>query len=127
MKNENGQEKSAILKGQTLVNQINTITESHQQYVDFSLKYIDLTKKQLIIFNSSENVNEIGLLKAGKTSWNSVNQLVGGVKSGKVILTPNPSASYEDIRIRCNNSTDIPTITVMVIEYQEGMENWDIP
>ena len=119
--------KSAILKGQTLVNQINTITETNQHYVDFSLKYIDLTKKQLIIFNSSENVDEIGILKPGKVDWNSVNRSVGGVKSGKVILSPNSTFPYEDIRIRYNNSTDIPTVTLMVIEYQDGMENWDIP
>ena len=119
--------KNAILKGQTLVNQINTITETNQRYVDFSLKYIDITKKQLFIFNSSENVDEIGILNAIKEDWNSVNPSVGGVKSGKVIITPNPLAPHGDIRIRCNNSTVIPTVTVMVIEYREGMENWDIP
>ena len=128
MKNENGQEKSAILKGQTLVNIIKSIENSQYQAIDYNLSFTDNTKSYYVKFDSSFSVSEMGLLESN-TAWN-VNK--GSIHStnGYVILTPDKNKAIYGLRLRFDANKDttyIPSVNIVCIEYQEGMENWDIP
>ena len=121
-----GEITNAILKGQTLVNLINEKTTSKPIVNRYSLKYIDVNKKYLIKFKCNYAISQIGF-SSTTTNWNT--SMTPNIADGYVILTPNTNLDIADIIIRtdANTTTEIPVISIICCEYQEGMENWDIP
>ena len=120
--------KSAILKGQTLVNIINSIENATYKFTDYNLSFVDNTKTYYVKFDSSLPVSEIGLL-VNVDAWNS-NKIDFNSTNGYGILTPNKDAPISGLRVRFDTNGDttyIPSVNLVCIEYQEGMENWDIP
>ena len=122
----NGEINSAILKGQTLVNLINEKTYSKPNVNRYSLKYVDVNKKYFIKFKCNYAISQIGF-SSTTTNWNT--SMTPNIADGYVILTPNTNLDIADILIRtdANTTTEIPVISIICCEYQDGMENWDIP
>lgn len=138
-----GHVKSAILKGQTLVN---LIGEKHE-YVnpgaskplygwEFMLPYkLTSGKTYLAIFDISgtfvESNAKVFLMdngfnsEAGNTS-STVPTFSLGHNVVKCIAT-NDIHKVLRIRTTYNENEKFTVSNVMLIEYQEGMENWDIP
>ena len=129
-----GQAKSAILKGQTLVNLwdnigqhsiapsnfVGQVGDCFKKSTKYLLKYNVLqtnTNNDLIVqyyHNGAWVVNEPAYMKLNKDYY---------------ILTT-PSVDFNDIRIFYADSFGTGTVIlkdIMLIEYQEGMENWNIP
>ena len=171
MKNENGIEKSAILKGRTLVNLAPKYEENNKLF--FSSDGVDHTKEYnadyyKIIANGT-NCNIALRLCRNNNNWNTVQPLKFDTKYlaivdldvqvsknihlncgkvsyndtyGKTIISGNgrqivklqfttPTEIDNQINIGTdlyNNSGDyVSFYSIMIFEYQEGMENWDIP
>lgn len=124
-----GEFKQAVVKGQTLVNIKGKITNdlSMHNYPKFDF-LISLAKKNtdyLIKYDttlSSGGVLAIGFLRDANTwSKNLENQPNAG------ILKLNSGENPNYFRIITSPSNTITLNNLMIIEYQEGMENWDIP
>lgn len=147
MKNENGQEKSAILKGQTLVNLLikpfdsyvlNTATNTgHMSYTYPTMsdtKY--LLSFRVSNLNLDGNTNGVRLIVRGNTTDDKFTMT--NIDSSKLhndgihtFIFEN-SNSFKTLIIGVSGSTNINTPSfeiseLMLIPYQEGMENWDIP
>ena len=119
--------KSTILKGQTLVN-VAYFNQGLYNYTDYNLLFIDKTKSYFIKFNTTFETTQIGFI-ADNNTWNVSNQF-NATKNGYVIIKPDEAKDINALRVRFNGNTDksfIPTLDLICIEYQEGMENWDIP
>ena len=119
--------KSAVLKGQTLVNIINSNNPKHN-FIDYNLLIDDNTKTYYVKFEASVQVSVIGLI-VDDSKWN-VNKSHVDSTNGYVILTPDKNQAISALRVRFDDNKDtayIPSVNLVCIEYQEGMENWDIP
>ena len=154
--------KSAILKGQTLVNILNynnitisgnatytkegnrlTITSnavSSYGMLQFHVKDI-LKNTKYIVFH--KNVKSSNLPTSSTTikcyGYYKNNRKTVALGSGyqggnyQIIDLTNEKLDYDTITLRVHASTEpamVNTLTVenlMMIEYQDGMENWDIP
>ena len=157
MKNENGQEKSAILKGQTLVNNYNkntimvinggsvdgnviTLASNNGDWVvannaDLALKPLT---KYLILINVLENTIQnngnysLAVENVTNNSAFSSGFTIGEGKVGiisKILTTKEEFTSQQsqsDLRIS-NTASGHIKFQYMIIEFQDGMENWDIP
>jgi len=128
---DNSFAKSAMLKGQTLVNLITSQTpiRTGSNYKDYSIGYIKANQKYLAIFNaeSSSSLLRCGILKT-TGEWNSENLIVT-TGLNKVVLTATTDVQV-GFRVRYGDSEVSHTLNVSnvrLIEYQDGMENWDIP
>lgn len=125
-----GPAKSAILSGQTLVNCISFETSANQEnrYITYYKESVPLIggKKYLIYL---PNFNDLTL---------NVDIYTSSTKQWKRIITCNSKVvvfqAQDDEYIRncfgyisSNHVSIEPTKNMMVLEYQEGMENWDIP
>ena len=122
-----GVAKSAILKGQTLVNIINSIENPRYNFIDYNLSFTDNTKTYYVKFDSSFPVSEIGLLE-NVNAWNG-NKIEINSTNGYAILTPNKDIPISGLRVRFDTNGDtayIPSVNLVCIEYQDGMENWNI-
>ena len=134
-----GQIKSAMLKGQTLVNLAThkCFWNNYSTAGEFLTQPLKNNTKYMIILNSLENVQCVSL---ASKSWNIMQTLMGtedngsykGDLSQKLVFTFNVSENDVDvvtnIRILLSSApTSGPDYQVMLLEYQEGMENWDIP
>lgn len=146
MKNENGIEKSAILKGRTLVNLVETynvqVTSTSSKAVKYTYGSLDTSKSYLLKYR----VNQLPELtdtdantRAFKLEWyhgsiskghlNVYNKDFVVGKNNTYIIKP-----YIDDVVRTSFGIFCPNyvsgtldMDVMIIEYQQGMENWDIP
>ena len=119
--------KSAVLKGLTMVNIINSNRPSYN-FIDYNLSNVDSAKTYYVKFETSVPVSEIGMLMNAST-WN-VNISDVNSTNGYVILTPNKNKPISALRVRFDANTDkayIPSANLLCIEYREGMENWNIP
>lgn len=116
----------AKINGMTLVNLITTKLRESTHYTDYNLSFIDRTKTYFIKFESTKLIHTIGFI-VDTNNWNS-KVVCGNVSnSGYVILKPNEDLEVNALRVITSNTVDIYTLKTMIIEYQEGMENWDIP
>ena len=146
MKNENGIEKSATLKGRTLVNLVETynvqVTSISSKAVKYTYGSLDTSKSYLLKYR----VNQLPELtdtdantRAFKLEWyhgsiskghlNVYNKDFVVGKNNTYIIKP-----YIDDVVRTSFGIFCPNyvsgtldMDVMIIEYQQGMENWDIP
>lgn len=140
-----GHVKSAILKGQTLVNLFsssnkaesqNTVAldggfvfKTHNDEAKFGItsSLFKPNTTYLIIFESDNEFSlQIGFDLFAQKDWIH-NQIVNGVNTLK-LTTVNEKLYHSDLLFRCASIPNDITITnIRIIEYQDGMENWDIP
>ena len=131
-----GHAKSAILKGQTLVNIKGEITTDLIFGVDkkYRTEYlIPIVKKNKDYYikyevECDDNPNAIlaiGFLSSA-TTWSK--NLENQPLKGSFILNSGNNPNYFRIIGRTDESTTgITVLKLLIIEYQEGMENWNIP
>ena len=134
-----GQIKSAMLKGQTLVNLAThkCFWNGYATAGEFLTQSLKNNTKYMIILNSIEGIQCVSL---ASNSWNIMQTLMGtedngsykGDLSQKLVFTfkvgENDVDAVTNIRILLSSApTSTPNYQVVLLEYQEGMENWDIP
>lgn len=136
-----GHVKSAILKGQTLVNlaidnSVEFTTNDSWKHTQIKGKMLSTTKNYLVKFNSSQDYRGYVHLRDLSTNTYITDSILKNFKKGSnvVLLSEflrNDLESFSNIIITFyadNNATAPLTITnIMLIEYQDGMENWGIP
>ena len=129
---------SAILKGQTLVNiaknRCNMTLNKTTFYADLDVAY---SLKANTTYAIIGDITTISNAPSGLFLWiidiNSKNTYVGLkiTNEGHFIYKYTPSADTVTTRLYLHNNDrengSITLANVMLIEYQEGMENWDIP
>ena len=115
----------ATLEGQTLVNLITNKSRENSHYTDYNLSYIDKTKTYFVKITSTKAIVSIGFI-VNDSTWNSEVKCEQ-ITNGYVIIKPNETLEVNNLRIVTSDSETSYTLTTMIIEYQEGMENWDIP
>lgn len=145
-----GPAKSAILRGQTLVNlAVNGLNKTYIQENSLTkLSYkMQPNKLYLLIIDVKENTLNKPFRFSGYTLGKNATKLpeseIGGDravfnagetgrKCFKVGYTEIPEGAGELLILFCNGATNgtltgFATYNIMFLEYQEGMENWDIP
>lgn len=132
--------KSAILKGNTLVNLVRngnsflTLSSSQQNFT-LNLSYnLEKNKQYLIVGETTQNeatVQGVCLFIKRKALGNKYfSKLQMGVGIFSYILTTDDEITELSFYIHSDDRDNGKTLTLgkaMVLEYQEGMENWDIP
>ena len=125
-----GHARSAILKGRTLVN----ISKFRGEFVyDSAWKTLVLetiypiteNTKYFISFNLSEDDNELVLQDLNDNTF--ISHLKKGYVKGINNFTITTSSNANKIQLRAGSKTGSIVKEVMIIPYQDGMENWDIP
>lgn len=133
-----GHAKSAILKGQTLVNVIDRFwfPGNVNHYFHISLKQYEINKDYLfMIFNAPQEITQIYLGDSNSTMiWrNYTTDFIrnGSTVSLKVACPSNYNGSNIVPHFKFGSSKpsldEVKQMKAMLIPYQEGMENWDIP
>ena len=136
-----GHVKSAILKGQTLVNlatenSIQFTTAGDWKHLKTNQKMLNTTKNYMVKFNSSHDCNGYVHLRDKATNTYITDSRRNNFKKGSNVFLlgrflESDLESFSNICITffLNNgsATNLTITDVMLIEYQEGMENWDIP
>ncbi len=133
--------KSAILSGNTLVNldggtlYLKTdVNANLTEIINIPFKQnLIIGKKYLVIFNVSDNnlistANVLDLRNSGTEVQTSVINIGSSKGIIKSIITAQIEANR--FRFRCQGYSGGNTISLnnfLILEYQEGMENWDIP
>ena len=135
MKNENGIEKSAILTGNTLVNLFNKSQDSYTieptKDIVFKSDLYKTSTTYLIKFDvvSSNTNNKLMLQYYLNGQWLVNYELNIKLGINKFVIT-SISNQFNTIKLYYNPSYGSETVElkdIMLIEYQQGMENWDIP
>lgn len=126
-----GHAKSAILSGQTLVNSFNTYDYQYGGYwgiIKFKNKLMTTSKKYIAIIQYLPNGFQWAI-----TTENGTMQLDYS-KNLYSIFTPTVNGSESNFFLHINDNgvttidlSELEKVKPMIIEYQEGMENWDIP
>ena len=128
-----GQSKSAILKGQTLVNLTKGVYGNgkiNTQYANTATIKIELlkpsTKYIAYVFNDGEEDVELYWNSTANFQWKTF------VCKSKVmsfsIGTSKVNFNDNDLVFSVNTPQTLPqSLRCVILEYQEGMENWDIP
>ena len=125
-----GVAKSAILKGQTLVNLAKS--RSHVCVPNGGLKIDNIREntKYLLRFNFTvKNASSTIIVQSYRDNSYIENTVVANNLDDKVALTFTTKSTVNSVRILNpqNAETNITIDDIMLIEYQDGMENWDIP
>lgn len=127
-----GVSKSAILKGQTLVNLVTQKSGSFngERFLRIPLRYTLKTNvKYFVKFNVRESSLTDGVACRLRIDTNG--GVVGSLSSDGIILVNGEGYNYIEFYIKnsddVTNGADAIIDDITLIEYQEGMENWDIP
>lgn len=130
-----GAYKSAILKGQTLVNlwgDGGTKNIEPNNSVLYKNSMFKTSTKYIIKFNilQSNSSNELMLQYYNDGQW-IINDYLDNIKLGlNSFIVTSTSSDFNVIRFFYPTSYGTETVIIndiMIIEYQEGMKNWDIP
>lgn len=130
----NAVSKSAILSGNTLVNKATVVGRSinAEGWNNLSVRInypLSVNSKYLInVFNLPNDIRYV-LTNSTDSNW-----LMPVYVNGKTVFTSQYD-SDEFVVVHVNNPSTLRPLTqeeidklqVIIIEYQEGMENWDIP
>ena len=119
--------KSAILKGQTLVNikgkESNDFSMPGYPKYDFLIPLVKKNTDYLIKYDTTtDGVLAVGFLK-DKSSWS--NNLEQQPDAGLIRLNSGQYPNY--FRITAGRGQTLSINNLLIVEYKEGMENWDIP
>ena len=124
--------KSAILKGQTLVNLATQKSERFNgtRFLHIPLSYnLNSNTNYFVNFTIKESTLTDGVTCRFKNT--STGTTIGAIKSSGIIATNANIANILEFYIEntddVTNGLDATIDDIMVIEYQDGMENWDIP
>ncbi len=134
--------QSAILNGNTLVNLgVNTngklLTPTDINY-DVNCSYLEVGKTYYVIVktnSTSETGVRCGFVNNAGTSWDDSNNYVeysnNKLVAKKLTLVKNKDSKFR-IQLKGANSSTPSEVNnlieyVLILEYQQGMENWDIP
>ena len=121
-----GAYESCVFKGRTLVNLVSQTSLENSHFTDYTLSYIDKTRTYLIKYESSKPISNIGFI-VDNTTWNKRVDITETKTNGYVTIKPNESLDVTNLRVVTSNSIDSYTLKIMLLEYQEGMEDWNIP
>ena len=133
MKNENGIEKSAILKGNTLVNLcklsgMSRPDSSREDVVDIPLHHLKENTQYTVIVNllkSSDTSIVVGFLNPSGNSWKGVAREISISSDMKMLITTETGLGN---KLRIHNNTSTGTLTVKNAIVLEGdYTNADIP
>lgn len=140
MKNENGIEKSAILSGNTLINSLRITNVFAPANIETNVNlglYTTLPPKKYILFYNvvTENTspNEHFNRHTPRINLKDGSSLYHGYEGfnttpGRKYWIFTANSDIVDVYYWVKNiSTDVTVNNCMLLEYQEGMENWDIP
>ena len=126
-----GVSKSAILKGNTLVNLFSTYDYQYGGYwgiIKFKNELMTTSKKYIAIIQYLPNGFQWAI-----TTENGTTQLDYS-ENLYSIFTPTVNGSESNFFLHINDNgvttidlSELEKVKPMIIEYQEGMENWDIP
>ena len=133
--------KSAILTGQTLVNlatenSVQFTTASDWKHLKTKQKMLNTTKNYMVKFNSSHDYKGYVHLRDKATNTYITDARRNNFKKGSNVVLlgrflESDLESFSDICITffsdSGSATNLTITDVMLIEYQEGMENWGIP
>ena len=139
MKNENGIEKSAILKGQTLVNLCNRPKDHVTLDKNTPLANLNITRElQAKKYAIIGEVSDFNAPNTGVSVWVShsdgeeryYNNLA--YTNGKFVYLLEAQKEITTVRVYIHgddreNDGFFNIGGLMLLEYQDGMENWDIP
>ena len=120
--------KTAILKGQTLVNikgkESNELSMPGYSKHDFLIPLVKKNTDYLIKYDTTltGGVLAVGFLKDG-SSWS--NNLEKQPNIGLIRLNSGKYPNY--FRITADKGQTVSINNLIIVEYQDGMENWDIP
>lgn len=124
--------ESAILKGQTLVNLTTQKSGSFNgtRFLRIPLsRTLKTSTKHFVKFNLRESSLTDGVACRLRIGTNG--SVVGNLISDGIITVTDDGYNYIEFYIRnaddVTNGLDAIVDDIMLIEYQEGMENWDIP
>ena len=129
-----GQAKNAIVEGQTLVNlcpkfnkKMAPGTGSYRHMGDMLLPFPLVQGKKYLFINKSNIGVGISIAAFGSAGGAEVG-LIGKMTTEKQVIVSNHN-DKNGIRIYLmdDNNVELTYDSFMLIEYQEGMENWDIP
>lgn len=85
--------------------------------------------KYLVVFESSQNISSIHFMRGD--GLNGLAPSIVPVQNSKAIITTNSQIVANEqilyVNFRAEPNTKVSFKNPMIIEYQEGMENWDIP
>ena len=118
--------KSAILKGNTLVNLIRTINKTIlEKYQDVvKVEYIEPTTKYLLKIKN--NTSETKSFYSGEiTEWTNID--IDANQTITKILTTKSTLGRNTLLQNAKTHTTEHDLSVIFIKYQQGMEDWDIP
>lgn len=136
-----GVSKSAILKGQTLVNIENTLFPKTTGWYDNNgvnsfyrnaeiISMMNPNTDYLLYVEALPTVSQFLSVSGGLFGAKAVN-LTNGKAIAKVTTTdvlPSQATNYFKSSVGGNlTQEEKESIKLMIIKYQEGMENWDIP
>ena len=136
-----GHARSAILSGQTLVNlaiekDVEFTGANQWKHLRLNQSLLNSSKKYLLSFDSSQDYNGYVHLRDVSTNTYVTSTCNSSFKQGnnKFLIKDflqTELNTFADIRVTFhlnNGSVVTPTISnAILLEYVEGMENWDIP
>lgn len=125
-----GQAKNAVVKGQTLVNLAKSRSYVCVPNGGLRIDNIRENTKYLLRLNFTvKNASSTIVVQSYRDNSYIENTIVANNLDDKVALTFTTKPNVNSVRILNpqNAETNITIDDIMLIEYQEGMENWDIP
>ena len=120
-----GHAKSAILSGQTLVNHKNNnvvISPDLSNCYDYTLNGCKRNANYLIKFNAVHDEDVMVGFLIDPSTWSTPTTELKWANPGNITVIVNSGSNPNYLRIRAKSCENL-----MIIEYQDGMENWDIP
>ena len=129
-----GQSKSAILRGQTLVNHTrdnlyNTIEPEGVKTIATNIQTLKNNTEYIAIFRLLIGSDTGVLLHLFDNNWGYIQNISSNISSTKNYIKFTTPSSSEVVNFQLENqgAASFDATDLMIIEYQEGMENWDIP
>lgn len=123
-----GRSKSAILKGQTLVNQSTTSElafENAWQGKNIKGNALQSGKKYFVSFDLESDNSELTIQARNGNSF--VYHIHKGFTKGKNALSFILEQDSNGLRFQVGNDFNVKISNIIILEYKDGMENWDIP
>ena len=120
--------KSAILSGQTLVNQSTTSEltfENAWQGKIIGGNALQSGKKYFTSFDLESDNSELTIQARNGNSF--VYHIRKGFTKGKNVLSFILEQDANGLRFQVGSDFNVKISNIIILEYQEGMENWDIP
>ena len=123
-----GKVKSAILKGQTLVNQSTTSELTFENVWQGKIiegNALQSGKKYFVSFDLESDNSELTIQARNGNSF--VYHIHKGFTKGKNVLSFILEQDANGLRFQVGSDFNVKISNIIILEYQDGMENWNIP